>query len=93
MKHDRGIELVSNRRQIDPTEGIGHLTFRELAEWEIIGARCADCGYTNWLDRWQLAKKYGAETPIAVLRPHLVCSKCGNREGNGLRIGAINRNA
>ncbi|WP_050994674.1 hypothetical protein [Sinorhizobium fredii] len=81
------------RDEIDTSQGIGHLTFNELAEWHIIGARCAQCGYTNWLDRWQLAKKYGADTPIAILRPHLVCSQCGNREGNGLRLGRINRNA
>ncbi|MBD9621904.1 hypothetical protein IB279_02990 [Ensifer sp. ENS06] len=78
---------------MDPEEGIGHIRFRDLAEWEIIGARCGKCGYSNWLDRWKLANKYGADAPIADLRPHLRCGKCGNRDGNGLRLGAINRNA
>lgn len=93
MKHARGIELVPERHSIDPDRGIGHLRLADLDEEQILGARCAACDYRNWVNRWEIARRFGSDRTLDELRPMLRCTRCGNRGNNGWRLGRIDRDS
>ena len=57
-------------------------TFESLPQWYELGGHCSNCEREGWIDRWELARRYGEETKIADLRPALRCMKCGNKGGN-----------
>lgn len=91
MRHRRGIDLIPEKGVVDPDRGIGHLRLADLADDQLLGARCANCDHNQWVDRWSLAGKYGHDVTLDELRPLLKCNKCGNTEGNGFRIGRAHR--
>lgn len=80
-------------------EGAGHpedlhdpqYTFATLPEWYRLAVRCGQCNHIAPLDRRELARKVGKSTVIASLLPRLKCEKCGNRDGNILRLGKLPR--
>lgn len=57
-------------------------TFDNLAQWYELGGRCVHCEREGWIDRWQLAKRYGAGRYIRQLEPLLRCKGCGNTKTN-----------
>ncbi|RVK58240.1 hypothetical protein CN155_10230 [Sinorhizobium meliloti] len=93
MRHRRGIDLVPDRSAIDPDRGIGHIRLADLAEDQILGARCSSCDHHNWVNRWELAAMFGSEATLDELRPMLRCTRCENRGNNGWRIGRIDRDS
>ncbi|THK34030.1 hypothetical protein EHS39_32780 [Ensifer sp. MPMI2T] len=93
MRHGRSIDLVPERGAIDPDRGIGHLRLADFGEDQILGARCAACQYGNWVNRWEIARKFGNDATLDDLRAMLRCARCGNKGNNGWRIGRINRDS
>lgn len=92
MKHRRGIDLSapvrpSAFREHDPRY---HDTLKSLREWEVVGAKCAACGRISWLDKSAIQRQLGDQY-LMNLRYRLRC-ECGNKEGNLVLIGALDRN-
>lgn len=58
MRHRRGIDLIPEKGAIDPDRGIGHLRLADLADDQLLGARCSRCDHNQWVDRWAIAGKY-----------------------------------
>jgi hypothetical protein len=92
MKHRRGIDLMSDERQlkIDIVGDAGELawlTLDKLQENHRIGARCPKCRAVRWLDRQKLEKRFSPRAYINQLAGRLACSNCGNREDNKFVIG------
>lgn len=54
-------------------------TFSDLASWEILFAVCTECTRSKQIDRYELAKKYGLNSPINAIRPKLVCKACDRK--------------
>lgn len=63
----------------------------DLAEWYALGGKCAACTHKGWIDRWELARRYGKKTIIVTLMPRLRCTACGNKHGNTLQTGRAKR--
>ncbi|WP_034858503.1 hypothetical protein [Sinorhizobium sojae] len=93
MRHSWSIDLVSDRHATDPINGIGHLRLADLQEEQILGARCAACDYKNWVNRWEIARRFGSERTLDELRQMLRCGCCGNKGNNGWRLGRIDRDS
>lgn len=91
MRHRRGIDLIPEKGVISPDRGIGHLRLVDLADDQLLGARCSKCDHNQWVDRLRLAGKYGHDATLDELQPLLKCTKCENTEGNGFRIGRAHR--
>lgn len=69
MRHARSIDLFPERGAIDPEHGIGHLRLADFGEDQILGARCAACQYSNWVNRWEIARQFGSDaTPKKTAR-------------------------
>ena len=60
---------------------IGEVVLRTLADYQAftLHGRCLDCDRMEPLDHSALAKKFGADVPIASIREKLVCRVCGRR--------------
>ncbi|RVO68353.1 hypothetical protein [Sinorhizobium meliloti] len=93
MRHARSIDLDPGRHAIDPEKGIGHLRLADLGEDQILGARCAACDHDNWVNRWEIARKWGGDMTLNQLRPLLRCTRCDNKGNNGWRLGRIDRDS
>ncbi|TCN30210.1 hypothetical protein [Sinorhizobium americanum] len=93
MRHSRSIDLVPENRAIDPERGIGHLRLADLGDDQILGARCATCDHSNWVNRWEIARKSGGDMTLDALRPLLRCTRCDNKGNNGWRLGRIDRDS
>lgn len=93
MRQSRSIDLVPENRPIDPEGGIGHLRLADLCEDQILGARCAACDHNNWVNRWDIARRWGGETTLDELRSLLRCTRCDNKGNNGWRLGRIDRDS
>ncbi|PND22845.1 hypothetical protein CN934_03295 [Ensifer sp. MMN_5] len=92
MRHSRGIDLEPDTRGAYP-DGIGHLRLADLGEDQILGARCAACDFRNWVNRWEIASRFGSQSTLDELRSKLRCSRCGNKSNNGWRLGRIDRDS
>lgn len=66
-------------------------TFATLPEWYRLAVSCGQCKHVAPLDRKELARKMGKNTLLTSLLPRLRCAKCGNRNGNSLRLGKLPR--
>lgn len=93
MRHARSIDLGPSRYAIDPEKSIGHLRLADLGQDKILGARCAACDHNNWVNRWEIARKWGGDTTLDQLRSLLCCSRCDNKGNNGWRLGRIDRDS
>jgi hypothetical protein len=94
MRHRRGITLGRPGR--DEIIYLGPLTeprvtFADIPEWHALGAHCSKCEREAWLLRYELARKWGQETPVLSLAPRLRCLACGNKSGNGWILGQLPR--
>lgn len=67
------------------------MTLAELAEWYVLGGKCSACSHQGWIDRWECARRFGRRAIIVALMPRLRCTACGNRRGNTMVTGKINR--
>ena len=65
-------------------------TIESLQQWEILGGQCAKCGRVAWLEKRSVAKTLGNQY-LLNLRGRLKC-ECGNRRGNDVLIGYLDRN-
>ena len=65
-------------------------TLKGLQQWEILGGQCAKCGRVSWLDKRAVERKIGNHY-LLNLRGKLRC-ECGNRQGNDVLIGYLDRN-
>ena len=65
-------------------------TLATLAEWEVIGAQGSKCGHVAWLDKRVLLRRMGNQY-LLHLRGKLRCT-CGNRAGNDVLVGMLDRN-
>ena len=93
MKHRRGIDLTA---PINPARYVEHqpapgvfLTVATLSEWEVLGAKCGQCGRVSWLDKRQVVRRFGNQY-LHNLDGKLVC-RCGNRAGNKVLVGTLGR--
>jgi hypothetical protein len=65
-------------------------TVTGLREWEVLGAECAACGKAAWLDKRKVLARVGNQY-LLNLRGKLKCT-CGNKAGNAVLIGQLDRN-
>lgn len=66
-------------------------TVTSLREWEVLGAQCAKCGHLAWVDKRKILTKVGDQY-LLNLRGKMKCT-CGNKAGNDVLIGTLDRNA
>lgn len=102
MRHRRGIDLTAGN-PMDPTTLTGvnvyvnsrqhSVAFQDIPQWYELGARCFRCKHAGYLDRRELARRYGRARMIITLEPKLRCTQCGNREANDFVLAKIHRNA
>ena len=94
MKHRRGIDLTTagEAMPIGNAAEPAWMSFEKLSEWYVLGACCQSCGRTNWLDRWELQRRYGKATFLETLRPKLKCIHCKERGKSQFVIGKMPRN-
>ncbi len=92
MKHRRGIDLTAPVRPSSFREHDGkqYETLRGLREWEVLGARCGKCGRLAWLDKRTVQREWGDQYLLNL--PHKLRCECGNKEGNRVLIGTLDRN-
>jgi hypothetical protein len=93
MRHPRGIDLVAPIRparyeEHKPSKSVFE-TISMMREWEVLGARCGECGRTAWLDKSKILRRFGNDY-LHNLGHRLVC-RCGNRQDNRLLIGRLGR--
>lgn len=67
------------------------MTLAQLEEWYVLGGRCAVCRREGFVDRWELARRFGKHSVIASLMPRLRCTVCNNRGNNTWITGKIRR--
>ena len=67
------------------------VTLGLLEAWYVLGAKCAQCHRKGWLDRWELARRYGKGMPLSAIAPKLRCMGCDNRQGNSLMRALMKR--
>jgi hypothetical protein len=65
-------------------------TLSGLQQWEILGGQCAKCGRVSWLEKRAVESKIGNQY-LLNLRGKLRC-ECGNKQGNNVLIGYLDRN-
>jgi hypothetical protein len=65
-------------------------TLKGLREWEVLGAQCAACERITWLDTRKILAIVGNQYLIN-LRGKMKC-RCGNKAGNSVLTGIIDRN-
>lgn len=71
-------------------DGASLETLNGLQQWEILGGQCAKCGRVSWLEKKAVERKIGNQY-LLNLRGKLRC-ECGNRKGNDVLIGYLDRN-
>ncbi len=67
------------------------LTFSTLPEWYVVGALCCKCHRTGWLDRYDLARRFGKRASLVNLSPRLRCVVCNQKPGNKFVIARMKR--
>ena len=67
------------------------MTLSQLEEWYVLGGKCAACMHQGFVDRWELARRFGKHAVIAALMPRLRCTACGNRGNNTWVTGNMRR--
>lgn len=70
-------------------DGVQLDTLKSLAEWEVLGGKCGQCGRIGWTDKRTVLKKQDNQYLIN-LRAKLKCV-CGHRGGEVV-IGVLDRN-
>ncbi|WP_248446367.1 hypothetical protein [Sinorhizobium meliloti] len=90
MRHSRGIDLEPDTRGAYLTVSA---SAADLSEEQVLGARVAACDFRKWVNRWEIAARFGSQSTLDELRPKLRCSRCGNKRNNGWRLGRIDRDS
>lgn len=67
------------------------MTLGQLAEWYVLGGMCSRCSHKGWIDRWEVARRFGKSIIIVSLMPRLRCTGCGNKQGNTLTSAKLKR--
>jgi len=67
------------------------IRFTDLPEWYRMWGQCPRCGHRGALDRWFLARRFGAQTFLLPLERNLRCTRCNNRHANEFRITKLPR--
>ena len=95
MRHKKGIQLVRHRREeityVGPVMDPSHDVFEAIPDHHALGGHCSSCERTGWVDRWEIARKFGNRTYLSSLRQHLRCLGCGNKKGNVWILGKLPR--
>ena len=100
MRHRRGIDLTAANTNLDPRPVGLHVhvparhhsaALADLPEWYRLGAKCPVCQHIGWLDRWEIARRFGRLRPVISLEPLLRCTGCGNRTANDFVVGKAAR--
>jgi hypothetical protein len=68
-----------------------HVTFDDVPEYQAIGVSCPKCEREAWLDRWDLARRYGKGAYLGSLTSRLRCRSCNNKLGNKWILGQLPR--
>lgn len=63
----------------------------QLEEWYALGGKCSKCAHKGWVDRKELARRFGKRAVIAALMPKLRCTTCGNKGNNTWVTGKLQR--
>jgi hypothetical protein len=71
-------------------DGVSLDTVTGLQQWEVLGGQCAKCGRISWLEKRAVERKVGNQY-LLNLRGKLKC-ECGNKQGNDVLIGYLDRN-
>ena len=79
-----GVNVYVNCRQHS-------VAFQDIPEWYALGARCFRCKHAGYLDRWELARRYGRDRMIITLEAKLRCTRCENRDANDFVLAKIGR--
>ncbi|MBB3571818.1 hypothetical protein [Rhizobium sp. BK491] len=95
MKHKRGIDLSRQSRDgivyLGPLLDSARTAFDDIPEWHAVGGHCPKCEREGWVQRFELARKWGNGTPLGLLAPKLRCLGCGNKQGNHWILGQLPR--
>ncbi|MEY9198476.1 hypothetical protein ABIA16_003592 [Sinorhizobium fredii] len=67
------------------------MTLSDLEEWYVLGGQCSKCQHKGWIDRWDVARRFGKRIYIMMIAPKLRCTVCGNKRGNSLQTGRLKR--
>lgn len=67
------------------------MTLAQLEEWYVLGGKCARCAHKGFVDRWEIALRFGRSAVIATLMPRLRCTSCGNKGNNAWVTGKMRR--
>lgn len=65
--------------------------FDDIEGFRAVGGHCSKCERVGWLNRYEVARKWGRTTYLKALMPHLRCMACGNRDHNSFVIGLMPR--
>lgn len=68
-----------------------HTVFDDLPQYYALGGHCIKCEHDGWVDRRELARKYGANTYIGSLKHMLRCRKCKAKGHNMWILGQLPR--
>jgi hypothetical protein len=80
---------VEHNRNIPPRYAI---RLDDLRAWHVIVATCAVCGRSTHVNAKLLQHCRPPYTRLRDLERKLRCSRCGNRQGNTLRVSMAPRN-
>jgi hypothetical protein len=93
MRHARSILLVpqsADDRCLEPGKAVTQIGFGSLREWERLGGLCCYCAHSGWIDRYDLARRYGL-VQLSVLQPYLRCTRCQSKGENRFIVGSMAR--
>lgn len=75
---------------MDITDVVTHkpyyaITFQDIAEWWVLGAKCGCCGHSGPINRRALERRSGGGN-VGAAAKFIRCTKCGNRFHNIVNI-------
>lgn len=91
---DTNINWRSNKNEILYVGVVIHperTAFDDVEAFHAVGGYCSQCERVGWLNRWEVARKWGRTTYLKALMPHLKCMGCGNKERNSFVLGLMPR--
>lgn len=89
MRHGRRIDFSAPFAPISYVEENLSLyrTLSGLAQWEVLGAKCAVCGHIGWVEKDAILRSLGNQYLLNIA-PRMSCP-CGNKSDNTLLIGKV----
>ncbi|OCP17405.1 MULTISPECIES: hypothetical protein [unclassified Ensifer] len=79
------------RNFVDERKRYSRLTLGGLdAHWVLYGD-CARCPNIGYIDRWELARRFGHTQRMKPLETKLFCRRCGNKEFNCFTVAPMQR--